>query len=94
MDALVYWPRFTDQGAVTGARGAATVLAADVAGYSRLMGRDEERTLANLKALRKTLVDPAIGRGPSVILINGLLRCAIYSLRSAAGSLKASTRSI
>jgi adenylate cyclase len=38
----------------------AAVLAADVAGYSRLMGRDEERTLAQLKALRKTLVDPAI----------------------------------
>ncbi len=38
----------------------AAVLAADVAGYSRLMGRDEERTLANLKSLRKTLVDPAI----------------------------------
>jgi adenylate cyclase len=36
------------------------VLAADVAGYSRLMGRDEERTLANLKSLRKTLFDPAI----------------------------------
>ena len=36
------------------------VLAADVAGYSRLMGRDEERTLANLKSFRKTLVDPAI----------------------------------
>jgi hypothetical protein len=28
-------------------------LAADVAGYSRLMGRDEERTLAQLKPLRK-----------------------------------------
>jgi adenylate cyclase len=38
----------------------AAVLAADVAGYSRLMGRDEERTLANLKSCRKTLVDPAI----------------------------------
>ncbi|MGZ5872093.1 MAG: adenylate/guanylate cyclase domain-containing protein [Bradyrhizobium sp.] len=38
----------------------AAVLAADVAGYSRLMGRDEERTLANLKLLRKMLVDPAI----------------------------------
>jgi len=38
----------------------AAVLAADVAGYSRLMGRDEERTLANLKSVRKTLVDPAI----------------------------------
>jgi adenylate cyclase len=38
----------------------AAVLAADVAGYSRLMGRDEERTLADLKAVRKALVDPAI----------------------------------
>jgi adenylate cyclase len=38
----------------------AAILAADVAGYSRLMGRDEERTLAQLKAARKTLVDPTI----------------------------------
>ena len=38
----------------------AAVLAADVAGYSRLMGRDEERTLARLKILRKTLLDPGI----------------------------------
>ena len=38
----------------------AAVLAADIAGYSRLMGRDEERTLAELKMLRKTLVDPSI----------------------------------
>src|SRR3979490_181694 len=38
----------------------AAVLATDVAGYSRLMGRDEEGTLANLKSLRKSLVDPCI----------------------------------
>src|SRR3982750_4829981 len=38
----------------------AAVLAADVAGYSRLMGVDEEGTLARLKAVRKALVDPAI----------------------------------
>ena len=38
----------------------AAVLAADVAGYSRLMGADEEGTLARLKAVRKTLVDPTI----------------------------------
>ncbi|WP_249158323.1 adenylate/guanylate cyclase domain-containing protein [Bradyrhizobium jicamae] len=38
----------------------AAVLAADVAGYSRLMGIDEEGTLARLKAARNTLVDPAI----------------------------------
>src|SRR6201996_1314912 len=38
----------------------AAVLAADIAGYSRLMGRDEEGTVAQLKVLRKTLVDPGI----------------------------------
>jgi adenylate cyclase len=38
----------------------AAVLAADVAGYSRLMGADEEGTLARLKAVRKALVDPAM----------------------------------
>jgi TolB-like protein/class 3 adenylate cyclase len=38
----------------------AAVLAADVAGYSRLMGRDERGTLAKLKSFRKTLVDPTI----------------------------------
>jgi adenylate cyclase len=38
----------------------AAVLAMDVAGYSRLMGVDEEGTLARLKAVRKALVDPTI----------------------------------
>jgi TolB-like protein/class 3 adenylate cyclase/tetratricopeptide (TPR) repeat protein len=38
----------------------AAVLSADVAGYSRLMGRDEEGTLAQLKSFRKALIDPAI----------------------------------
>lgn len=38
----------------------AAVLAADVAGYSRLMGRDEVGTLEALKALRRETVDPAI----------------------------------
>jgi adenylate cyclase len=38
----------------------AAILAADVAGYSRLVGADEESTLARLKAIRKSLVDPAI----------------------------------
>jgi adenylate cyclase len=40
----------------------AAVLAADVAGYSRLMGVDEEGTLARLKEVRKTLVDPTIAK--------------------------------
>jgi TolB-like protein/class 3 adenylate cyclase len=40
----------------------AAVLAADIAGYSLLMGRDEEGTLSQLKAFRKTLVDPKIAQ--------------------------------
>src|SRR5208282_3271985 len=38
----------------------AAILAADVAGYSRLMGVDEEGTLRQLKVHRKELVDPKI----------------------------------
>jgi class 3 adenylate cyclase len=38
----------------------AAILAADVAGYSRLMGGDESGTLARLKALRLELIDPKI----------------------------------
>jgi len=37
------------------------ILAADVAGYSRLMEADEEETLAQLKAHRRELIDPKIG---------------------------------
>src|SRR6185437_1059267 len=36
------------------------VLAADIAGYSRLMGADEEGTLERLKACRRALIDPKI----------------------------------
>ena len=38
----------------------AAILAADVAGYSRLMGANEEGTLERLKALRREFVDPKI----------------------------------
>src|SRR5262249_5915282 len=38
----------------------AAILAADVAGYSKLAGADEERTLARLRALRSDLIDPAV----------------------------------
>src|SRR6516164_9829139 len=38
----------------------AAILAADVAGYSRLMGADEEGTLDRLKAHRCEIVDPKI----------------------------------
>ena len=38
----------------------AAVLAADVVGYSRLMGADEAGTLAALKSHREDLIDPEI----------------------------------
>jgi adenylate cyclase len=38
----------------------AAILAADVVGYSRLTGADEDRTLARLRALRSDLIDPTI----------------------------------
>src|SRR5579863_3449088 len=74
------------------------ILAADVAGYSRLMGIDEEGTLAALKALRRELVDPRIAehRGRIVKTTgDGLLvefasvvdavRCAVDVQREMAG---------
>jgi class 3 adenylate cyclase len=45
---------------LTATRRLAAILAADVAGYSRLMGTDEEGTLERLKALRRELLDPTI----------------------------------
>jgi adenylate cyclase len=76
----------------------AAVLAADIAGYSRLMGRDEENTLAQVKALRKTLLDPAIASYTGRIVKttgDGMLvefasavdaaRCAIEIQRKLAG---------
>ena len=38
----------------------AAILAADVVGYSRLAGSDEDRTLARLRALHSDLIDPTI----------------------------------
>src|SRR6185295_5938797 len=45
---------------MTEQRRLAAIVSADVAGYSRLMGRDESGTLAALKALRQEVVDPGI----------------------------------
>ncbi len=45
---------------MTATRRLAAILAADVAGYSRLMGVDEEGTHERLKALRRELIDPKI----------------------------------
>src|ERR1700741_2440929 len=38
----------------------AAILGVDVAGYSRLMGEDEEGTLASLRAIRREVGDPKI----------------------------------
>jgi len=38
----------------------AAILAADIVGYSRLAGADEDRTLARIRALRSDLIDPTI----------------------------------
>src|SRR6266567_1196874 len=46
------------------ARRLTAILAADVAGYSHLMGADEEGMLAQLKAHRRALVDPKNHRAP------------------------------
>ncbi len=45
---------------MTETRKLAAILAADVVGYSRLAGSDEDRTLARLRALRSDLIDPTI----------------------------------
>jgi|SoiMethySBSTD1v2_1073268.scaffolds.fasta_scaffold13380_7 Adenylate and Guanylate cyclase catalytic domain len=45
---------------MTESRKLAAILAADVVGFSRLAGADEERTLARLRALRSDLIDPTI----------------------------------
>src|SRR5712691_7593652 len=43
-----------------GARHLAAILAADIAGYGRLMGEDEEGTLAALRVWRREIADPRI----------------------------------
>src|SRR5262249_27846797 len=75
----------------------AAILAADIAGYSRLIGLDEEGTLARLRELRRELIDPIIAeyRGRIVKTTgDGLLvefpsivdavRCAIVVQRATA----------
>jgi class 3 adenylate cyclase len=47
---------------MTETRKLTAILAADVAGYSRLTGADEEGTLDRLRELRRKLIDPAIER--------------------------------
>jgi len=84
---------------MTATRRLAAILAVDVAGYSRLMGENEEGTLAELQAIRRELSDPKIAehRGRIVKTTgDGLLaefasvvdavRCAVEVQREMAAS--------
>jgi class 3 adenylate cyclase len=81
------------------ARRIAAILAADVAGYSRLVGLDEEGTLARLRALHRELIDPTIvehrgrivkttGDGMLVEFASAVdaVRCAVAAQRGMAGA--------
>ena len=50
----------------------AAILAADVVGYSRLMGRDESGTLARLREHRRKRLEPALARyGGRLVKLTG-----------------------
>src|SRR5215469_10024199 len=61
----------------------AAILAADVAGYSRLIGADEQGTLTRLKAIRSEVIDPWIAahRGRIVKTTGDGLLVAAPSMR-------------
>src|SRR3954453_14639921 len=74
------------------------ILAADIAGYSRLMGADEEGTLVQLRDCRQQLIDPCIAAHHGALLKtsgDGMLvtfgspveavRCAIELQRAMTG---------
>ncbi len=65
----------------------AAILAADVVGYSRLMGEDEAGTLERLKSLRRELVQPKIAgsRGRIVKLMGDGLLAEFPSVVEAVG---------
>ena len=62
----------------------AVILAADVVGYSRLMGLNEAATLAAMKAHRRELVDPKIaehhGRTPAQVVFRFALDVGMIPL--------------
>jgi adenylate cyclase len=53
---------------MTATRRLAAIIAADVAGYSRLIGADEEGTLNRLRSIRAELIDPKISEHRGRIL--------------------------
>jgi class 3 adenylate cyclase len=85
---------------MTATRRLAAILAADVAGYSRLIGDDEEGTLNRLRAVRTDVIDPKISeyRGRIVKTTgDGLLVefvSVVDALRCAAEIQNATTRAM
>jgi class 3 adenylate cyclase/TolB-like protein len=69
----------------TAERRLAAILAADVVGYSRLMGEDEAGTVARLKAVRLTLIEPLVAehRGRIVKLMGDGVLCEFASVVAA-----------
>jgi adenylate cyclase len=76
----------------------AAILAADVAGFSRLIGNDEEGTLAALKLCRHEVIDPKVaeyhgrivkttGDGVLIEFASAVdaVRCAVEAQRAMAG---------
>ena len=53
----------------------AAILAADVAGYSRLIGADEGGTLQALKAIRAELIDPTIAAHNGRLVRRRVMAC-------------------
>ena len=53
---------------MVGNRKIAAIVVADIVGYSRLTGTDEDRTLSRLRGLRSDLIDPAIAAHHSRIV--------------------------
>jgi class 3 adenylate cyclase len=99
--------RFSPEREAAPARRIAAILAADVAGFSRLVGADEEGTLERLRALRTKLIDPEVGahKGRIVrVMGDGLLvefasaidavLCAVAVQRAAAAAAAPSERPI
>jgi adenylate cyclase len=61
----------------------AAILAADVVGFSRLTGTDEDRTLARLRALRSDLIDPTIAvHNGRVFSVPAMGRWSSFAARS------------
>jgi len=69
---------------VTASRKLAAILAADVVGFSRLTGADEDRTLARLRALRSDLIDATIAEG-SVRKAGGRVRITAQLIDATTG---------